>query len=145
MIRQEDLLQQAPFEDQEETQEVEEDFPMEAGDHQEGDHREGDHREGDHREGDHREGDHREGDHREEDNREEATTTITIEGDQTSWWETLQKYSKEYERKLSLSLLFGGSTQALTAKIPPSPMRTRGASYSSRIFKETMWQSGSNR
>ena len=83
-------------------------------------------------------------DHQEEDSQEEATTTTTTEPDLTSWWETLQKYSEEYERKLSLSLLFGGSTQALTAKTPPSPMRTRKASYSSRTFKGTMWLSGSN-
>ena len=120
MIRQEDLPQQVPFEGKEEileaTQEaVEEDFPMEA-----------------------------EEDHQVEDNQEEATTTITTEEDRISWWETLQKYSEEYERKLSLSLLFGGSTQALTAKITPLPMRIRRASYSSRTFKGTMWPNGSN-
>ena len=121
MIRQEDLPQQVPFEDQEEilevTQEVvEEDFPMEE-----------------------------EEDHQAGGTREEAIiTTTTMEEDQISWWETLQKYSKEYERKLSLSLLFGGSTQALTARTPPSPMRTRRASYSSRTFKGTMWPNGSN-
>ena len=64
---------------------------------------------------------------------EEAT--ITEDEDRTSWWETLQKYSKEYEQKLSLSLLFGGSMQALTAKTLPSPMRIKRASYSSRTFK----------
>ena len=85
-------------------------------------------------------------DHQEEDNQGEATTTtITMEDeDQTNWWETLQKYSKEYERKLSLSLLFGGYTQALTAKIPPSPTPTNEVSYSSRTFKGTMWPNGSN-
>ena len=123
MIRQEDPPQQVPFEDQEETPEVtqeavEEDSPMEE-----------------------------EEDHQEEDIQEEATTTTTTtttEEDQISWWETLQKYSKEYERKLSLSLLFGGSTQVLTAKTPPSPTHTKRASYSSRTFKGTMWPNGSN-
>ena len=119
MIHQEDPLRQVPFEGQEEilgvTQEaVEEDSPMVE-----------------------------EEDHQEEDTQEEATTTTT-EGDQISWWETLQKYSKEYERKLSLSLLFGGSTQALTVKTPPSPTHTRRVSYSSRTFKGTMWPNGSN-
>ena len=120
MIHQGDPLQQDPFEGQEaiqeETQEAaEEDFPMEV-----------------------------EEDHRAE---EYPTGEATImEGeDQISWWETLQKYSKEYERKLSLSLLFGGSTQALTAKILPSPTPINKASYSSRIFKGTMWPSGSSR
>ena len=84
-------------------------------------------------------------DHQEEDNQEEATTTTTTEDeDQISWWETLQKYSEEYERKLSLSLLFGGFMQALTARIPPSPTRTNEASYSSRTFKGTMWPNGSS-
>src|SRR3984885_5112779 len=117
MIHREDPPRQAPFEGQEETQEaVEEDFPMEA-----------------------------EEDNQVEDNQEEATTTTTTtEEDRISWWETLRKYSEEYERKLSLSLLFGGSTQALTAKIPPSPMRIRRASYSSRTFKGTMWPNGSS-
>src|ERR1700727_735280 len=121
MIRPEDPPQQVPFEGQEETLEVtqeagEEDFPMEE-----------------------------EEDHQAEDTREGVTTiTTTMEGDQISWWETLQKYSEEYERKLSLSLLFGGSTQALTAKTLPSPMRIRRASYSSRTFKETMWPNGTN-
>ena len=96
-------------------------------------------------EGDHQEGDHQEGDHQEEDNQEEATTTTTMEDeDQTSWWETLQKYSEEYERKLSLSLLFGGSTQALTAKTLPLPTHTKGVSYSSRTFKGTTWPNGSS-
>ena len=117
MTRLRDLHQEAPFEDTEETQEVEEeeDFPMEEEDHQE------------------------------EDNQEEAiTTTTTEEEDQISWWETLQKYSEEYERKLSLSLPFGEYTQALTAKIPPLPMHTNEVSYSSRTFKGTMWPSGSS-
>ena len=57
--------------------------------------------------------------------------TMIEEG--TSWWETLQKYSEEYEQKLSLSLLFGGSTQALTVKTLPSPTRTKRVSYSSQI------------
>src|ERR1700733_6572514 len=119
MIRREDPLQEAPFEGKEETQEgEEEDFPMEEEDHQEEDHQE------------------------EEYPREEETTTE--DEDQTSWWETLQRYSKEYERKLSLSLLFGGSTQALTAKTLPLPTRIRKVSYSSRTFKGTMWQNGSN-
>ena len=120
MIRQEDLPQQVPFEGQEETlkvtqEAVEEDFPMEV-----------------------------EEDHQAEDTQEEATTTTTTGEDQISWWETLRKYSKEYERKLSLSLPFGGSTQALTAKTPPLPMPTRRVSYSSRTFKGTMWPNGSN-
>ena len=72
---------------------------------------------------------------------EEAITEIE---DQISWWETLRKYSKEYERKLSLSLLFGGSMQALTVKTPPLPTHIKEASYSSRTFKETMWPSGSS-
>ena len=116
MIRQEDLLQEVPFEGKEGTQEEEgEDFPME------------------------------EEDHRGEDHQEEATTiTITEDEDQINWWETLQKYSEEYERKLSLSLLFGGYTQALTAKIPPSPTHTNAVSYSSRTFKGTMWPNGSS-
>ena len=114
MIRQEDPLQEAPFEGKEETQEAEEeDFLMEEEDHRE-----------------------------EEYLMEEGTTTE--DEDQTSWWETLQKYSKEHERKLSLSLLFGGSTQALTAKTPPSPTHIKEVSYSSRIFKGTMWPSGSS-
>ena len=87
--------------------------------------------------------DHQEEDHQEEDNQEEATTT-TMEEDQINWWETLQKYSEEYERKLSLSLLFGGYTQALTARIPPSPTPTNEVSYSSRMFKGTMWLNGSS-
>ena len=120
MIHQEDPPQRGLFEGQEETLEaiqeaVEEDFPMEV-----------------------------EEDHQEEDTQEEEATTTTMEEDQISWWETLRKYSEEYERKLSLSLLFGGSTQALTAKTPPSPMRIRRASYSSRTFKGTMWPNGSN-
>ena len=119
MTRLKDPHQEAPFEDTEETQEAEEeDFPMEEEDHQE------------------------------EDNQEEATTTTTTTMEdvgQINWWETLQKYSEEYEQKLSLSLLFGGYTQALTAKIPPSPMPTSGVSYSSRTFKGTMWPNGSNR
>ena len=118
MTHQEDPPQQGPFKGQEETlettQEAEEDFPMEEEDHQA------------------------------EDTQEEATTTITTEEDQTSWWEILRKYSEEYERKLSLSLLFGGSTQALTAKTLPSPTHIRRASYSSRTFKGTMWPNGSN-
>ena len=89
--------------------------------------------------------DHQEEDHREEDSQGEAITTITSDEDRTNWWGTLQRYSKEYERKLSLSLPFGGSTQALTAKIPPSPTRTRGASYFSHTFKGTMWQNGFRR
>ena len=116
MTHREDPLQEAPFKDREVTQEaeVEEDLPTEA-----------------------------EEDHQEEDYpMEEATTTE--DEDQISWWETLQKYSKEYERKLSLSLLFGGSTQALTAKTLPSPTRIRRASYSSRTFKGTMWPNGSS-
>ena len=92
---------------------------------------------------DHQEEDHQEEDHQEEDNQGEATI-ITIDEDQTNWWETLQKYSEEYEQKLSLSLLFGGYMQALTAKILPSPMPTNEVSYSSRIFKGTMWPNGSS-
>src|ERR1700735_1471889 len=117
MTRWEDLLQEAPFKDKEGTQEMEgeeEDFPTEA-----------------------------EEDHQEEDYPMEEVTTMEDE-DQISWWETLQKYSREYERKLSLSLLFGGSTQALTAKTLPSPTRIRRASYSSRTFKGTMWPNGSS-
>ena len=119
MICQEDPPQQGPFEGQEETLEatqeaVEEDFPMEE-----------------------------EEDHQEEEYRTEEATTMADE-DQTSWWETLQKYSEEYERKLSLSLLFGGYTQALTAKIPPSPTPTNAVSYSSRTFKGMMWPNGSS-
>ena len=123
MIHQEGHLPQVPFEGQEGTQEAtqevtqevaEEDFPMEE-----------------------------EEDHREEEYRTEEATT-TADEDQTSWWETLQRYSKEYERKLSLSLLFGGSTQALTAKTLPSPTRIRRASYSSRTFKATRWLNGSS-
>ena len=119
MIRREDPLREAPFEGKEGTQEEEEDFPMGEEDHQEEDHQ------------------------------EEATTTTTTttteEEDRTSWWETLQKYSEEHERKLSLSLLFGGSTQALTVKTPPSPTHTKEVSYSSHTFKGTMWPSGSSR
>ena len=63
---------------------------------------------------------------------------------QTSWWETHLKYSREYERKLSLSLLFGGSTQALTESVPLSPTHTRRAFSSSRTFKGTMWPNGFN-
>ena len=115
MTRREDPLQEAPFEDKEETQEAEEeDFPMEEEDLQEEDYP-----------------------------KEEETTTE--DEDRTSWWETLQKYSKEYEQKLSLSLLFGGSMQVLTAKTPPSPTHTKKVSYSSRTFKGTMWPSGSSR
>src|ERR1700735_2795595 len=87
--------------------------------------------------------DHQEEDHQEEDYPMEEATTMEDE-DQISWWETLQKYSKEYERKLSLSLLFGGSTQALTEKTPPSPTHTKEVSYSSRTFKGTMWPNGSS-
>ena len=119
MTHQEDPLRQVPFEGQEETlgvtqEVVEEDFPMEE-----------------------------EEDHQGEEYRTEEVTTMAEE-DRTSWWETLQKYSKEYERKLSLSLLFGGSTQALTAKTLPSPTHIRRVSYSSRTFKGTMWPSGSS-
>ena len=120
MIRQEDPLQEAPFKGKEVTQEAEEDFPMEEEDHQEEDHQEEDHQE------------------------ETTTTTTTEDEDQTSWWETLQRYSKEYERKLSLSLLFGGSMQVLTAKTLPSPTHTKEVSYSSRTFKGTMWPNGSS-
>ena len=122
MIRRENPLQEAPFEDTEGTREAEEeeDFPMGEEDHQEEDHQE-------------------------EDNQEEATTTITTEDkDQISWWETLQRYSEEYKRKLSLSLLFGGYTQALTTKIPPSPTHTNEVSYSSCTFKGTTWPNGSS-
>ena len=84
-------------------------------------------------------------DHQEVEERPEEDTTMEGTEDRISWWETLQKYSREYERKLSLSLLFGGSMQALTVKTPPSPMHTRRASYSSRTFKGTMWQNGSNK
>ena len=87
--------------------------------------------------------DHQEEDHQGEDNQEETTTT-TEDEDQINWWETLQRYSEEYERKLSLSLLFGGYTQALTAKIPPSPTPTNEVSYSSHTFKGTMWPNGSS-
>ena len=87
--------------------------------------------------------DHQEEDHQEEEYLTEEATTMEDE-DRTSWWETLQKYSTEYERKLSLSLLFGGSTQALTAKTLPSPTRIKEASYSSHTFKGTMWPSGSS-
>ena len=76
MIRQEDPLQEAPFEGKEATQETEgeEDFPMEEEDHQEEDHQE-------------------------ENCQGEATTTTTTteDEDQINWWETLQKYSEEYE------------------------------------------------
>ena len=82
-------------------------------------------------------------DHQEEEYLMEEATTMEDE-DRTSWWETLQKYSKEYERKLSLSLLFGGSTQELTAKTLPSPTHIKEASYSSRTFKGTMWPNGSS-
>ena len=119
MICREDPLQGGPFEDKEETQEAEEDFPTEA------------------------EKDHQEEDHQEEDYPMEEATTMEDE-DQTNWWETLQKYSKEYKRKLSLSLPFGGSMQALTAKTPPSPMHTNEVYYSSRTFKGTMWPNGSS-
>ena len=116
MTRQEDPHREVPFEDKKETPvEEEEDFPMEA-----------------------------EEDHQEEGCPKEEETT-TEDEDWTSWWETLQRYSKEYERKLSLSLLFGGSTQALTAKTPPSPTHINEASYSSRTFKGTMWPNGSSR
>ena len=115
MIRQKDPLPEAPFEDREGTQGEAEEEDFPMG----------------------------EEDHQEEEYlMEEATTTE--DEDRTSWWETLRKYSKEYERKLSLSLLFGGSTQALTAKTLPSPMRTKEASYSSRTFKGTMWPNGSS-
>ena len=118
MIRQEDPLREAPFEAQEVTQgvtpEVEEEEDFPTGE-----------------------------DHQGEDYPMEEAPTMEGE-DQISWWETLRKYSKEYERKLSLSLLFGGYTQALTAKTPPSPMRTRRVSYSSRTFKGTMWRNGSS-
>ena len=118
MTRQKDPRQEVPFEDMEEIQEaeeVEEDFPMGEEDHQEEDHQ------------------------------EEATTTITTEDeDQISWWETLQKYSREYERKLSPFSPFGGYTQALTAKTLPSPTRTKEVSYSSRTFKGTLWLNGSS-
>ena len=127
MIRQEDPLQEAPFEGKEETQEEEEeDFLMEEEDHQEEEYL------------------MEEEDHREEEYLMEEGTT-TEDEDQTSWWETLQKYSKEHEQKLSLSLLFGGSTQALTAKTPPSPTHIKEVTYSSCIFKGTMWPSGSSR
>ena len=118
MICRKDPLQEAPFTGQEETQEEEEDFPMVEEDHQEENHQE-------------------------EDYPREEETTMEDE-DQTSWWETLQKYSKEYERKLSLSLLFGGSTQVLTMRIPPLPTRIRRASYSSHTFTGTTWLNGSN-
>ena len=120
MTRQKDPHREVPFEDKEATQEAkEEDFPMEEEDFP-----------------------GEEEDHQEEDNQGEATTTE--DEDQISWWETLRKYSKEYERKLSLSLLFGGSTQVLTAKTPPSPTHTKEVSYSSRTFKGMMWPSGSS-
>ena len=120
MTHREDPLQEAPFKGQEVTQgvtqeaEVEEDFPTEAQE-----------------------------DRQEEDYPMEEAT-ITEDEDQISWWETLQKYSKEYERKLSLSLLFGGSTQALTAKTLPLPTHNKEVSYSSRTFKGTTWPSGSS-
>ena len=117
MTHQEDLHPEVPFGGMEEILEevVEEDSLMEEEDHP-----------------------------MEEEDPQEEATIMEIE-DQTSWWETLRKYSKEYERKLSRSLPFGGSTQALTAKTPPLPMRTKEVSYSSHIFKETTWQNGSSR
>ena len=121
MTHREDPLQEAPFKGQEVTPgvtqeaEVEEDFPTGV-----------------------------EEDHQEEEYPMEEATTMK-DDDQISWWETLQKYSKEYERKLSLSLLFGGSTQALTAKTLPSPTHTKEVSYFSRTFKGTMWPNGSSR
>src|SRR6202020_2981353 len=101
MICREDPLQEVPFEGKEGTQEAEAEEDFRMV----------------------------EEDHQEEDHQEEATTTE--DKDRISWWETLQRYSKEYERKLSLSLLFGGSTQALTAKTPPYPTHIKEASYSS--------------
>ena len=119
MTRQEDLLQEAPFKGKEVIQEAEEeDFPTEEEEDQEATHREEDYPMG------------------------EATTRE--DEDQISWWETLRRYSEEYERKLSLSLLFGGSTQALTAKTLPLPTPTNAVSYSSRTFKGTMWPNGSS-
>ena len=118
MIHQEDPLRQVPFEGREETLGVTQEVVEEDSPMEE------------------------EG-HQEEETQVEATTTTTEE-DQISWWETLRKYSEEYERKLSLSLLFGGYTQALTAKTLPSPTHTRRASYSSRTFRGTMWPNGSN-
>ena len=116
MIRQEDPLREAPFEGKKGTQEgtQEEGIQEEEEDFP----------------------------MEEEDHQEEAITTE--DEDPTSWWETLQKYSEEYERKLSLSLLFGGSMQALTAKTLPSPTPTNEASYSSHTFKGTMWLNGSS-
>ena len=46
---------------------------------------------------------------------EDQDITMAETEEQTSWWETLQRYSREYEQKLSLSLLFGGSV----AVMPP--------------------------
>ena len=64
---------------------------------------------------------------------------------QTSWWETHLKYSREYEQKLSLSLLFEGSMQALTENVPSSPTPIKRAYSSSRTFRGTMWPNGFNR
>ena len=58
---------------------------------------------------------------------------------QTNWRETHLRYSREYERKLSLSLLFGGSTQALTGNVPSSSTPTKRAFSSSCTFRGTMW------
>ena len=63
---------------------------------------------------------------------------------QTSWWETHLKYSREYERKLSLSLLFGGSMQALTGNALSLPTHTRRAFSSSCTFRGMMWPNGYN-
>ena len=128
--------------------------------HQEGHHQEGRLEEEDHHK-DHQEADYQVEDSQEEeyllgaeDFQEEGHLQDCQEEDpdismaepehQTSWWETHLKYSQEYKRKLSLSLLFGGSTQALTESVPSLPTPTKKAYSSSRTFKGTMWPNGFN-
>ena len=61
---------------------------------------------------------------------------------QTSWWEIHQKCSQEYNQKLSLSLLLGGSMLALTLPTPSSSMHIRGVCYSSCTFKGLLYLNG---
>ena len=90
------------------------------------------------------EGDFQAEDHLQDRQQEDLDINMAEPEPQTNWWETHLKYSREYERKLSLSLLFGGSTQALTENVPSSPTPIKRAYSSSRTFKGTMWPNGFN-
>ena len=84
-------------------------------------------------------------DHPQDHQGEDMDNNMVVPEEETSRWETHLRYSREYERKLSLSLLFGGSMQALTENAPLWPIPIKRAYSSSRTFKGMMWPNGFNR